>query len=598
MSALAHQLSAHPEPVAPAAGSTLQHAIQNLHDASASNDRFFAEFCTFLVQLTNAQNCMIVGGADGALDTVSGQMSSTMYHGHSVEQIVENTFTTPQTNLTITDATARKTLRIIVLADLIDSYEKLFIVLESANETPLAAAMSQERFELTTALFQQLLTARAQPAHMDKDILNTILRPAKAKTKIKSLAVLLTTKLDAEFVCIAPVCEHRINQKLLSASDEIADSLRRQIAITMSEGLEGDTLTSYFQALSGETLAARNLMKTLGGDLSRSIHISQEGEGCVVIIKNAKCPVNPATIQSIAESLATIHLNGILPRLKKAIIELPMLSRLSEPYRVPALTLIPLLGLLIPVPHTVKGNASVVPVQQQVIAAPIAGRLKDVGVEPGDLIVANETILATIDTNELQSEHDSLKTQYASHLTEWKVQRANGDAANARLAKLRAEEISAQIALVTFKLENSNLKSPISGYVQGENQKQNIGIELREGEELFRVVQKESTRVELEIPTHQAARMIDRQDPIFLRLDAYPAKRYPLNDVAFYPVAEFTDDGNIVRGVGFLENSLDKPSQRFISGMEGKVRARTGFQPLIMKILSEPVRKLRIFLGV
>ena len=578
--------------------SSLQNAIYDLIDHAHSDSDLYAQFCVFTKQLTNAENCKIIQINSAQIDYLHGQPSDITYNGLSIHSIIGELHKNSALNITIADTQSYRTIRIINIQLKDRLADGFYVILESINETPLAAAMAQERFELAATIFTQILSNRTKKQTHDENIINIFLKNSRLKHKAQSLADLLAKKLQASLVCIAPIHAFTIQKKSLTASEMIAESLRTQISVIMSEAIENKNSSLSPDNTNIETLAALQLQKSLGGGFSIYTQFNDEGEGCAILTRQTNIEPDQTDMRIMANGFENFYINKFTRRIPNAINNLPFIKKLPARYRLAAVFILPFAGLLLPIPHTVKGEAAIVPVHQQVIAAPIVGRLETVLVEPSEFVTANETILATIDTNDLQAERDALKAQHASHLTEWQIQRANGDAAKARLAKLRAEEVTAQIALTDFRLESSNLRSPISGYVQGENQKKNIGSTLRQGDELFRVVQKESTRVELSINATDAARLNSDNLSMTLRLEAHPGTKYEVKNIEFYPVAEFSKDQTILRGIGAIDKPLETSSDRVLSGMQGTVKTDVGLRPLIIHVLAEPFRKLRIFLGV
>jgi multidrug resistance efflux pump len=210
-------------------------------------------------------------------------------------------------------------------------------------------------------------------------------------------------------------------------------------------------------------------------------------------------------------------------------------------------------------------------VQQQVIPAPFEGYLKSVEVEVDDDVVGGETVLATLDTAELRLQLAAARAEKAGYSKQAAAAMRDGQTAKAQIAEASGEKTDAEIDLLTFKISQADLISPLSGKVVQGDLKRQIGAPVKTGDILFEVTPVEAIRAELMV----------REDEIFdvevgqegyLATFSYPAKRIRFEVERIEPMAEVVNQRNVFR----VRVRLDETPSWMRPGMEGVSKVHVG----------------------
>ncbi len=140
---------------------------------------------------------------------------------------------------------------------------------------------------------------------------------------------------------------------------------------------------------------------------------------------------------------------------------------------------------------------------QQVIPAPFDGRLESVEVEPGDEVVAGQTVLATLDTSELRLQLIAQQSEWQKSRTEADIAMRDRKTAEEQIARANARQINAEVELTQHKIDQAKILSPIDGTVISGDLKRQVGGPVQRGATLFEVAPLDLLLGELAVPEDQ-----------------------------------------------------------------------------------------------
>ncbi|NNF42673.1 MAG: HlyD family efflux transporter periplasmic adaptor subunit [Phycisphaerales bacterium] len=191
-------------------------------------------------------------------------------------------------------------------------------------------------------------------------------------------------------------------------------------------------------------------------------------------------------------------------------------------------------------------------VVQRVIPAPFDGRLDAAHVEPGDRIVAGETLLATLETAELRLELASAHAELAKFRKEGDLALRDGKAVEAKMAEASQQRAQADIRLLEHRIARAQIVAPIDGTVISGDLHRRLGAPVKTGEVLFEVARLPGLRAELEVPEDRIADLVDSDGqwrPARGRLAtvSHPGDYIPFEVDRVNPVAEVSEQRNIFR---------------------------------------------------
>ena len=229
---------------------------------------------------------------------------------------------------------------------------------------------------------------------------------------------------------------------------------------------------------------------------------------------------------------------------------------------------------LVSIDYRVSARTVVEGEGQRVIAAPFEGFVGASSVRAGDTVKTGE-VLAQLDDRELRIEEarwSSERDQYENRLRE---AMANHDLVAMQVMGAQLRQASAQLALVTEKIERAQLRAPFNGVVVSGDLSQQIGAPVEVGKKLFEIAPLSSYRVILEV---------DEREIRHVRMGQ--AGRLVITGIAADPmdfkVAKVTPVATAEEGQNFfrVEAALSGSAPRLTPGMEGIGKITVGRRSL------------------
>ncbi len=204
------------------------------------------------------------------------------------------------------------------------------------------------------------------------------------------------------------------------------------------------------------------------------------------------------------------------------------------------------------------------PAAQRSICAPFDGYVKSVGVEIGDEVQRNSTIMAILDTTELELQLASAKAEEFRYRTEADAYSRSYEEARASIALSEAEGVVAQINLIEYMISQSQIFCPVPGVVVAGEMKERIGSPVKTGEILFQVTDINAIEAELYVP-EDLVQEIAAGYKGFLATASYPEQRIGFTVERISPVAEVVNNRNVFK----VRALLDRHESWMRPGMEG-----------------------------
>lgn len=373
---------------------------------------------------------------------------------------------------------------------------------------------------------------------------------------------------------------------LADAKAELA--LGRKIATVMDECVDQRSTLRY-PAQPGDAprimlmlaeLANTNLGSAI---LSLPLPARQQAIGCVLLLRDKNKPWTDAE-RSEAEQLAILlgpllHLREKADeplRLKLQRLPARLIKSLYGPRALSlwlgialALTML-LLGALMPVADTVRAEARLQGEIERSITAPADSFIQDVMVRPGAEVVEG-ALLLTLSDEDLRTEARRLESELARHRSDQAEAFARQDRSRMVATQAKAEEVSAQLELVSDQLSRTRLTAPFSGVVIRGDLQQQAGAPVKRGDVLMVLSPLNSYRLILQVNERDIARLSPGQNGQ-VSFVALPGKRFALQVLRITPVAQLVDGNN-----GFeVEAKLDAQGEAIRPGLEGVAHISLG----------------------
>ncbi|TCR65737.1 HlyD family efflux transporter periplasmic adaptor subunit [Bosea sp. BK604] len=247
------------------------------------------------------------------------------------------------------------------------------------------------------------------------------------------------------------------------------------------------------------------------------------------------------------------------------------------------------IGLAVaPRTDTVEAPASLQPEWQQTISAPFDGIVAYSTAQPGDHVEAGTTVLARLDTREIELEIAAARARAANELRDATVARAGGQPAQEQLALLSASRAESQLALLRHRLASAELRSPRSGVIVSGDLRKSLGQPVLRGQTLFEIAPDISVRADARV-LDEDIRRVEPGQPVRILPDAEPDR--PRHGVVerVRPMAEVVQSRN-----SFLVTvRLEPGAEPLRPGSEGIAHIETGRTTWLMSLLKQPIRYIR-----
>ena len=241
-----------------------------------------------------------------------------------------------------------------------------------------------------------------------------------------------------------------------------------------------------------------------------------------------------------------------------------------------------------PVHYRVACNARVETTAQRLIATPFEATLLETFVKPGDTVVA-EDVLLVLDGRPLRLEREAIDAERQQVAKERDVAMATGKVAESQQFALKHRQLSRRYDLISDRLENLEVTSPIAGVVVSGDLDRFVGAPLERGQTLMEVAPMDKLAIEIEIPEYEVG-YISEGAMTRVKIGAIGGKSIRLPLISeLYPRAELRDEQNVFVGRIDIENTggLLKPGMLGDATTYGPLRPwfwswlRSGFERML-----------------
>jgi multidrug resistance efflux pump len=213
---------------------------------------------------------------------------------------------------------------------------------------------------------------------------------------------------------------------------------------------------------------------------------------------------------------------------------------------------------------------------QRAIVAPFDGFIAASPVRPGDRLNAGD-LLAAMDDHDLVLERARAWADVKKSQQKYEEALAKHDRPNAAMLSAQIDQAEAQLALADYKLQRSQIVSPIDGLLVSGDLSQMLGMPVERGKTLFEIAPLDQYRIVLRTDERDL-RFVSAGQQGKLALAGMPGdpRRFTVTRVT--PIAEAKDGRNEFR----VEATLDEPPGADLRpGMEGIAKVDTGSHYLI-----------------
>jgi len=210
------------------------------------------------------------------------------------------------------------------------------------------------------------------------------------------------------------------------------------------------------------------------------------------------------------------------------------------------------------------------------VSAPFDGYIDTVQVKIGQRIEQGDRLLL-LDTNDLLLEESGALANQFRFLREGEKARALNNLIEMKIAQARADQAQAQLELTRHRLNQAQMRSPITGIVVEGDLEELQGAPVSKGDILFKVARHENLFVELKIDEKDIHELSAGQTGQ-IAFVSRPQLKYPFKIIQIDPLAQPGDTGNVFIA---RAKSLDGSVDWWRPGMSGIAKIDAGSRRII-----------------
>ncbi|MEX2672640.1 MAG: HlyD family efflux transporter periplasmic adaptor subunit [Phycisphaeraceae bacterium] len=442
---------------------------------------------------------------------------------------------------------------------------------------------SRRQLELTASLldnYEMRLTLRQRQQDLKRlsgacSVLSEVNGHERFQAAAMALCNQLASSIKADRVSFGLLRGRYVKTQAMSHTEKLVRKmdLVQAIEAAMEEALDQDIEVPCPDHEQSTVISrsAAELSRRFGPSCILSVPMRQGGEvrGVVTVERPEESPFTPAEVEALrlTVELATPRLIDLAEHDRWAGARLVRscrsgLATLVGPHytwvKLAAIGVLAFLAFAIFAQGTYRVEApfTVEASQGQVLAAPFAGFVHEVGVRPGDAVTAGQT-LGSLDTLELRNDLVTALAELEEQVTRANIARAEGETAEQRIAEAGADRVQARIDRVRWRLSQAEIQSRIAGIVltTGDLHKE-IGRPVEAGESLFEIAPLEQLEIQLAVPEAKIAELAVGQTGE-LASTSHPGTYVPFTITRIEPMAQLLDQRNIFRVQAELEEHPD-----------------------------------------
>jgi RND family efflux transporter MFP subunit len=233
-----------------------------------------------------------------------------------------------------------------------------------------------------------------------------------------------------------------------------------------------------------------------------------------------------------------------------------------------------------------SGEARALPAQVLSVGPEVEGVIRRVFVREGETVRAGD-VLAELSSEDFRVGLEQAQSQYEIVSRRAMQLEAEGNLGAARLERARLRQVAADRDLYQFRLERSQVRSPISGVVMTPRMEQRTGHLLKPGDVLCQIADVSRAWVEVAVPEGDIGYVAVGQ-VAWLKLNTYPTRRYEGRVIAVSPQGREQDHERVFDVIVEVPNA----EQEIRAGMLGRGKVLTRYRPVGYLLLRPPVRWL------
>ncbi|MFY9609169.1 MAG: GAF domain-containing protein [Blastocatellia bacterium] len=269
---------------------------------------------------------------------------------------------------------------------------------------------------------------------------------------------------------------------------------------------------------------------------------------------------------------------------KRAFLAMPKAKRAAIIAIGAALLLV---LIFFPLQLKVGGSAYVLPTRTAPVSAEVDGIIERVNYREGDLVPTG-AVVATLRSEEYLLNLNNARSRYdmtSRELT--RLQAVSGPAA-AQIERVKLDQAQREIALYQEKLEQTQIRAPITGVIVTPRLDEKRGRFIRRGEAFCETADTNPVVIEAAIAEDDIG-LVQPAQEVWLKANTFPGRKFIGRVTRISPQATVEQDARVF----IVRSEIDNPENDLRTGMVGRAKILTGSRSVGYLLLREPLRWLQ-----
>jgi RND family efflux transporter MFP subunit len=228
---------------------------------------------------------------------------------------------------------------------------------------------------------------------------------------------------------------------------------------------------------------------------------------------------------------------------------------------------------VVPIPMRVDGTASVAPLHRALVQPEDAGVIRQVYVREGQW-VPQGAVLAGMDDWEPRSALAAAEARYRTAQDDMNHALAISDTAEAGVQRSQVSYWAAEVERSRERLEHTQLRAPIAGYVTTPHIEDFTGRRLEAGEQFAEIADNTHASVDVAVDENALPLLRDQQEAV-VKLDGFPLQTFHGRVEVVSPRSQFQGEN----AVFFARLDVNNPRGLIRPGMQGRSKISIGWRP-------------------
>lgn len=265
-------------------------------------------------------------------------------------------------------------------------------------------------------------------------------------------------------------------------------------------------------------------------------------------------------------------------------------QRIASKLTALSLSILLLTISLLEIDYRVDAKANVRSEDLSIIPAPFDGFLSDVYTDLGDRVLEGD-LLIKLDTRELLQEESIAVADVARFRREIEKSLAARELSSMQIARAQLAQAEAKLALVQFRLSNSEIKAPRAGIIVEGDLRKDLGSPIRQGDPLLKLASTETLYLELEVSQNEIHLINEGYDGE-VALVGRPEQRIPFTIERIDPVAQTRETTNVFIAKARFTSANEN---WWRPGMGGTAKVDSGPKTILWIVTHRTLNFLRTF---